>query len=166
MLSAAQSLDEKEFERKDKNHKILTDKNGSKWKMQLSLSVLYITYLCFSFSNIYFLTKVAKSPQFDLSNGELKLLILDAVDGIHEVMFSAFFTLLFVCALRRIELLIDTLPDLEKNTEQFRIHKLVWGLIFANKVTHAAIAVSALIINKNLTPDDQTDVNITITSLT
>lgn len=166
MLSAAQSLDEKEFERKDADHKILTDKIGSKWKMQLSLSVLYITYFGFTFSNIFFLTKVAKSPQFDLSNGDLKILILDAVDGIHEVMFSAVFTLLFVCALRRIELLIDTLPDLEKNTEEFRRHKLVWGLIFANKVLHSTIAVSALIINRNLTPGDKTDVDISITKLT
>ena len=134
--------------------------------MQLSLTMLYITYIGFTLSNIFFLTKVAKSSQFNLSNGDLKLLILDAVDSIHEVAFSAVFTLLFVCALRRIELLIETLPDLEKNTEEFRRHKLVWGAIFANKVVHCAIAVTAVIANRNLTPGDSTDVSPYINKLT
>jgi hypothetical protein len=166
MLAAAQSLDDKEFERKDANHRTLTNKKTSDWKMWLSLTFLYLTYIGLTVSNVVILLIIATSPDFKQSTGDLKLFTLDAVDSVHEVMFSAFFTLLFFCALRRIELLIDVLPDLEKNDVEFRRNKYVWGAIFVNKVVHCAISVGAFIINENLTPGDNTDVNPYITKMT
>ena len=49
------------------------------------------------------------------------------------------FTLVFFCALARIELLIEVLPDLEKNKTEFNRHKIVYGAIVTNKLLHCIV---------------------------
>lgn len=87
------------------------------------------------------------------------MMIIDAVDSVHQVGFALFFTLIFFCALSRIELLIDVLPDLEKNRDAFMMHKIVWAAIAVNEIFHSIIACTALYLNSNLTPDNANDVN-------
>jgi hypothetical protein len=62
-------------------------------------------------------------------------------------MFAVFFTVIFFCALARIELLIDILPDIEKKKDAFLTHKIVWGTIAANETLHCLVAWLVLYIN-------------------
>ena len=75
------------------------------------------------------------------------------------MVFSIFFSLVFFCALARIELLIDVLPDLEKNVAEFRRHKIVYGAICANKLIHCVVAVFAYYSNDAYTPKVKNDAN-------
>ena len=55
MLGAAKTLSEKEFEQKDKQHKVLTNKIASKIKMWLSLILLYAGFLFLTLTNYFFM---------------------------------------------------------------------------------------------------------------
>ena len=81
-------------------------------------------------------------------------------------MFSIFFAIIFYCALARIELLIDVLPDLEKNSNEFFKHKLVWGAIFMNKIIHCLVAFSGLYCNWAYTPSVDKDANPVVVKIT
>lgn len=67
MVGAAQSLDEAAFEKKDAQHKVLTDKTSSDWKMWLSLLFCYTGYVALEFSNIFILKRVTNLPFFKTS---------------------------------------------------------------------------------------------------
>jgi hypothetical protein len=164
MVSAAQSLDDKQFEQKDRQHKILTDKKSSDWKMWLSLVLTYAGFGILTVSNAYLLLRIARTSKFDNATNNLKLLMLDAVDSVHQLLFSIFFTIIFFCSLARIELLIDVLPDLVKNDGEFFRHKLVWSAIFVNTAVHCFIAVIALYINTR--QNNSGDVNTVIVRVT
>jgi hypothetical protein len=116
LVGAAKTLSDKEFEQKDRDHKILTDKTSSKIKMWLSLILLYFGFFFLTILNLVFMVMIIKSPKFKaIKDVGYDLLVLDTADSVHQVLFSIFFTIIFYCALARIELLIDVLPDLEKN---------------------------------------------------
>lgn len=118
--------------------------------MWLSLVLTYAGFIVITVSNIYVLVLIKNGDIF--SNSSNTLLLIAAVDDLHQVIFCAFFTIIFFCALSRIELLIDVLPDLVKNTEEFKRHKLVWGAIFVNTFVHTFVSCLAVVLYNNDTP--------------
>ena len=153
MVSAAETQDDAQFEKMASDHKLLTNKRKSECLMTIWLAATYTGFALLTISNTWIIIRVAQNIRFEQSDSNLKMMIIDAFDSIHQVVFAVFFTIIFFFALARIELLIDVLPDIDKNRDAFLMHKIVWGAIAVNMIVHCIIAITALILNSNLTPN-------------